>query len=101
MGGEQVGIEPADGEGARLVGQPAVVAADEVRDHRVAGLEHMAVGSLAQHRVGARAAQGRVAVARDGAARAGQHLAVVHLLVEAAEPKLTLVARQPEHSLNL
>ena len=34
VGGKQVGIEPADGERARLVGQPAVVAADEVRDHR-------------------------------------------------------------------
>ena len=101
VGGEQVGVEPADGEGARLVGEPAVVAADEVGDHRVAGREHMAVRALAEHRVGARAAQGRVAVARDGAARARQHLAVVHLLVEAAEAKLALVACQPQHSLNL
>ena len=77
------------------------MAADQVDDHRVAGGQHVAVRALAQHRVRTRAAQRRVGVAGHGAARPAQHLAVVHLLVEAAEPQLALVAGLAQHPLDL
>ena len=97
----QVGVEPADSERAGLVGEPAVVAAYEVGDHRVALRQDVAVRALPQDRVRPGAAERRVAVAGHGSARARQHLAVVHLLVEAAEAQLALVTGLAQHSLNL
>ena len=58
-------------------------------------------GPLADRGVRPGAAERRVGVARHGAARAAQDLAVVHLLVEAAEAQLALVAGLAHHSLNL
>ena len=68
---------------------------------RVAAREHVPVRPLAEGRVRARAAERRVGVAGHGAARPAQDLAVVHLLVEAAEAQLALVACPAHDPLDL
>ena len=77
------------------------MAAHQVDDYRVAGRQQVTVRPLAEHGVRPRPAQRRVRVAGHGAARSAEHLAIVHFLVEAAKPQLSLVPRQPQHSLNL